>query len=82
MSITEKKSGRSEKFERARLNIDWAVIDSAIGNGTASVSRLANDYEITPNEMRELIIEHYGDTVCFRRGRGGGIKWRANVTGN
>ena len=69
---------RRTKLSPSEANVDWSYVNKMIDNNQAKLSLLSSKYNLNSQDMRDLIIKHYGDTVVFRRGRAGGILWNPN----
>ena len=77
-NINSENKKRRTKLSPSEANVDWNYVKKMIDNDQAKLSLLASRYNLNPQDMRELIIKHYGETVVFRRGRSGGILWKPN----
>ncbi len=54
--------------------VDFGSIESDIGNGKRVTTKdLAKAYMVSPVTMRNLLAEHFGARIAFKRGRTGGI---------
>lgn len=74
-----RRSRRTKVTQQELSNtINWQSIDTLIGQGNCKVKQLADDMNANPVDLRNLITEHYGDRIEFRRGRAGGVYWRTN----
>jgi len=76
-SNSENKKRRT-KLSPSESNVDWSYVNKMIDNNQAKLSLLASKYNLNSQDMRGLIIKHYGNTIVFRRGRAGGILWNPN----
>ena len=77
-NVNNENKKRRTKLSPSEANIDWSYVNKMIDNDQAKLSLLASKYNLNSQDMRELIIKHYGETVVFRRGRAGGILWNPN----
>tara|TARA_Y100000296_G_C5055952_1_gene197281 strand:+ start:97 stop:621 length:525 start_codon:yes stop_codon:yes gene_type:complete len=66
---------RRTKMSPSEVDVDWTYVNKIIDNKQAKLSLLASKYNLNSQDMRGLIIKHYGDSVVFRRGRAGGVLW-------
>lgn len=63
----------------------WANLEKDYASGALSgfhkrltVVGLAKELSVSPEMLRKLLREHYGDRIQFRRGRTGGIVLQAS----
>jgi len=68
-----KMKTRTSKNDPKKISIDWTKFEEMASSGQAKLVALAESYNIYPNDMKTLIIEKYGESVQFKRGRNGGI---------
>lgn len=51
-----------------------ALVESRIAAGErVTILHLAKEKNISPNEVRNALVEHFGNRIQFKRGRTGGI---------
>ena len=56
------------------VNVDFAQIESDITSGNRVTTKdLAKAYMVSPVTMRNLLADHFGARITFKRGRTGGI---------
>lgn len=64
------------------ISIDWSAIEGALDSGNrVSLSHLAKAHNVFPIDLRKMFQARYGDRVIFKRGRSGGVYWKAGSTG-
>lgn len=71
----EVKVVKVKKSETAIAGINWANIDKLITDGALKVANLAKEMAVQPQDLKEAIVNHYGNRIEFRRGRSGGCFW-------
>ena len=65
--------------EQLRSSMNWAGIETAIKDHTFKIVKMAGDLNANPVELRDLLVEHFGDKITFKRGRNGGVFWTEGV---
>ena len=65
----------------ASIQIDWASVEAQLNGGTkVSLSILAKTLKVFPIDLRKMFAAKYGDRIIFKRGRTGGVYWKAANT--
>jgi hypothetical protein len=64
---------RRKMVDPDTVEIDWDKFEKWVENKQAKLVDLAKSYKIYPKELKEKLVDHYGDRIQFKRGRGGGI---------
>lgn len=59
------------------VEIDFAAIDILINTNQCKVSVLARQMGVSAQDLRNALVEHYGQRIIFKRGRSGGVYWNA-----
>ena len=63
------------------MEINWTEIDQTLTDGgRIRTQDFAEANGIKVPEARNLLIERYGDSIEFRRGRNGGVYLREGAT--
>jgi hypothetical protein len=72
---------RKNTVSPASLTIDWSVVEAQLNGGTkVSLSILAKSLKVFPIDLRKIFATKYGDRIVFKRGRTGGVYWKAANT--
>ena len=71
----QKMNQRSKKSDPTNVSIDWSGFESSMAAGNAKLCELAKQYNIYPNDMKELLVTKYQQHIIFKKGRHGGIYW-------
>lgn len=65
----------------ASIQIDWTSVEAQLNGGTkVSLSILAKTLKVFPIDLRKMFAAKYGDRIIFKRGRTGGVYWKAANT--
>lgn len=63
------------------IALDWTAIESDLNSGKrVSLSHLAAAHKVFPIDLRKIFEARYGDRIIFKRGRTGGVFWKAAST--
>lgn len=65
----------SEVQNNTKVELNWDAIDNLINNKTAKLSNLSKELKIKSSELHDMLVDHYGNRIIFKRGRKGGIFW-------
>lgn len=61
------------------ISLDWSTIEADLNAGRrVSLSHLAQAHKVFPIDLRKIFEARYGDRIEFRRGRSGGVYWKAS----
>ena len=71
----------SKKNDITKINLDWVEFEKMMANGSAKLVALAESYNVYPVQLRQAIIDKYGDQITFKKGRYGGIIWTTKTVG-
>jgi hypothetical protein len=72
---------RKNTVAPASLQIDWSAVELQLNSGTkVSLSILAKSLKVFPIDLRKIFATKYGDRIVFKRGRTGGVYWKAANT--
>ena len=69
---------RKNTVSPASISLDWTAIEADLNAGRkVSLSILAKTHQVFPIDLRTIFQNRYGDRIVFKRGRTGGIYWKA-----
>lgn len=72
---------RKNTVSPSTVSLDWVAIEADLDAGRKiSLSILAKNYNVFPIDLRKIFQNRYGDRIVFKRGRTGGIYWKAGTT--
>lgn len=73
---------RKNTVSPASISLDWTAIEADLNAGRkVSLSILAKTHQVFPIDLRKIFQNRYGDRIVFKRGRTGGIYWKAATSG-
>lgn len=61
---------------KASMQVDMNAVEQMIKSGRVSVSTLAEKFGVSSATMKALIMNKWGNTVEFKRGRSGGVSFK------
>lgn len=75
---TNENTTRAKKVSKEELFdlLNFETISNMINDGL-KVQKYAAEMNANGNDLRDILIEHFGERIEFRRGRNGGVYWRA-----
>jgi len=72
---------RKNTVSPTTISLDWTAIEADLNSGKrVSLSTLAKQFQVFPIDLRRIFQTRYGDRIVFKRGRTGGIYWKASTT--
>jgi len=63
------------KVEKTPIIVDWAEIDDLLTQKKFKLTEYAKSKNFVVNDFRQVVTDHYGDRIVFKRGRTGGVFW-------
>jgi len=71
---------RKNTVNPSTISLDWAGIEADLNSGKrVSLSHLAQAHNVFPIDLRKMFQDRYGDRIIFKRGRSGGVYWKAST---
>lgn len=74
-AISQSASHNSETLMNSTVQTELCdIVESRIAAGErVTILHLAKEKNISPTEVRNALVEHFGNRIQFKRGRTGGI---------
>lgn len=76
-----KMKAKSKKSNVSEAAINWDEFEKSVNDRTAKLVELAGKYNLYPADMRDAIVQKYGNQIAFKKGRNGGIFWSVSMVG-
>lgn len=63
------RKARQAKIDSRSLKIDWDMFEKQMDNKQARLGLFAKQYQILPQEAKQLLLEKYGAKLTIQRGK-------------
>jgi hypothetical protein len=57
--------------------LNWEAFDRLITSNQCKIKNIAESLGVKQADLRQSLVAHYGDRIEFKRGRHGGVRWKA-----
>lgn len=64
----------SQEARKIFDNVDWSQVTVDIQSGKVKVKQMSETLGVNGKELRQELINRYGNRIEFRRGRTGGVR--------
>lgn len=62
------------------VEISATAMEAAIRAGSFKLAATAKELGVSPEALKKMLVERWGDQLEFRKGRKGGVYFRADST--